>query len=398
MTLNVQDCINTIASIHGSALVAPQAIWCDRMLSTGRALAEVCGVSGRMAEELRPHEIRALYSMAMRSESDAKAFVVKKGWNKGGDATKQAPPPPPIGNGAGFDVAAVDALIAKAEKAAREACALYSETLPEAVKVLVNELAPRQLHIYTAPKSEPVKLEGVHRDFDKVLKLIQAKRKPFLLGPAGSGKTTLAKQIAEAFKLPFYCESKVSDEFTLLGYNDMTGEFVRTSFRECFEHGGVFLFDEIDASNPNAVVAINSALANGYVSFRDKMIFQHPDCIIIGAGNTLHGDTWEYSGRNKLDGATIDRFCIIKQAYDLDLEKRLAGQHTAWFNYVLACRDYCRENEITALVSPRATIDGAALLTAGFTPEETAELTILDKLTDTDKERLAYAVRLATYY
>jgi hypothetical protein len=38
------------------------------------------------------------------------------------------------------------------------------------------------------------------------------------------------------------------------------------------------------------------------------------------------------------------------------------------------------------------------LLTAGFTPEETAELTILDKLTDTDKERLAYAVRLATYY
>jgi cobaltochelatase CobS len=52
-----------------------------------------------------------------------------------------------------------------------------------------------------------------------------------------------------------------------MGYMDAHGKLVRTLLREAYEHGGVFLLDEIDAGNPGVLTVLNALLANGQVGF-----------------------------------------------------------------------------------------------------------------------------------
>ena len=54
--------------------------------------------------------------------------------------------------------------------------------------------------------------------------------------------------VAKALGRTFYFTGAVDNVFKLNGYMDANGNYVRTSFREAYEWGGVFLFDEIDAS------------------------------------------------------------------------------------------------------------------------------------------------------
>jgi len=71
----------------------------------------------------------------------------------------------------------------------------------------------------------------------------------------------------------------------------------------------LFLFDEIDASLPNAVLAFNAALANGYADFPDGMVKRHPRFACIAAANTFGmGADRIYVGRNQLDGADAGPF------------------------------------------------------------------------------------------
>lgn len=114
---------------------------------------------------------------------------------------------------------------------------------------------------------KPVQLGVVHRKAKDLITILDCGENVYLYGPAGSGKTTGAAQAAKALGLEFYFTGKLSDEYGLLGFKNATGETVRTPFREAYEHGGLFLFDEYDGSNPNAVVAMNAALANKICSF-----------------------------------------------------------------------------------------------------------------------------------
>lgn len=45
------------------------------------------------------------------------------------------------------------------------------------------------------------------------------------------------------------------------------GKFVETPFYKAWTNGGVYLFDEMDASDATVILNINSALANGYYEF-----------------------------------------------------------------------------------------------------------------------------------
>lgn len=71
-----------------------------------------------------------------------------------------------------------------------------------------------------------------------------------MVGPAGSGKTTIASQVAQALGLDFYCYGAISQAFEFLGYYDANGKYVETDFYRAFKHGGLVLMDEMDASTP----------------------------------------------------------------------------------------------------------------------------------------------------
>lgn len=247
---------------------------------------------------------------------------------------------------------------------------------------LIKQHAARPTSIEIKANGETRKVEGAHHKLTPLLIKVLSTRingkrpSAWLAGPAGSGKTTAAEQVAKALDLPFYSTGAIQTEYKLTGFVNAEGEIVRTPFRDAFEHGGVFLWDEIDGSNPNALVAFNQALANGHCAFPDKMVEKHKDFVAIAAANTFgSGATVQYVGRNRIDAATLDRFVFIEWSYDESLERQIAGNDD-WVDIVQAFRRAVDELNIRHIVSPRASIDGAGLIAAGLSIKEVRELVV----------------------
>ncbi len=231
----------------------------------------------------------------------------------------------------------------------------------------------------------PVVNLGVqHEQFKKLLGLcmtrsISGPLNVWLTGPAGSGKTKAAESVAKAMNIKFHFNGAIDTEYKLSGFVDAQGKIVSTAFRKAYEHGGVYLFDEVDASLPAALLAFNAALANGYADFPgcEEPVNRHKDCVIIAAANTWGtGPNSEYVGRNKLDAAFLDRFVQLAWGYDNQLERILAN-HDSWVDYVQTLRENVQRKGIKAVISPRASITGAAMLKTGFfSNEEVVNMTI----------------------
>lgn len=209
----------------------------------------------------------------------------------------------------------------------------------------------------------------------------------WIAGPAGSGKTHAARSFAKAAGLEFFYNGALRDAFELLGYMDASGVYHTTPFRQAYEHGGVYLFDEVDGSDNAALLALNGALANGIAAFPNGMIERHPDCRIIATGNTWGlGATSDYVGRGKIDAAFLDRFGVrLSWDYDVALEVAISG-NADFARRVQSARERARAAGLKVLITPRASIAGAALIAAGFTHDEAAGMTYLANLSNDQKK------------
>lgn len=237
-------------------------------------------------------------------------------------------------------------------------------------------------------KRKPVDLGLQHYQFETLLRIVGAGLNAYMVGPAGSGKTTAAVNVAKGLNVPFYFTGAIASEFKLTGFIDANGKVVNTEFRRAYEKGGLFLFDEIDASYPQAVLAFNAALANDYMDFPDKRVDRHKDFYCIAAANTYgQGADRQYVGRNQLDAASLDRFVFLDWRFDESLERALAGNND-WVDFVQETRKVVEELKIRHVISPRASIFGVKLLAAGLDLRTVVKLliwkgldkTIIDKI------------------
>jgi MoxR-like ATPase/gas vesicle protein len=260
----------------------------------------------------------------------------------------------------------------------------------ETIKKEIENLKARKVTevIIKHDDSEPQDLGENHFQLLTLLDILKTKLNVYLVGPAGAGKTYAAEKCAEALKVKFYFTGAVASEFKLTGFIDAQGRIVSTQFRKAFENGGVFLFDEIDASYPQAVLAFNAALSNDYMDFPDKRVSRHKDFYCIAAANTYgQGADRQYVGRNQLDAASLDRFVFLDWKYDENLERKLAGNQD-WSDYVQKIRRFIEKDKTRHVVSPRASINGAKLLANGI-PREIVEQIILWKdLDETIKAKI----------
>lgn len=274
----------------------------------------------------------------------------------------------------------------------------------EAIRRIAREEAAkakgkeRRVTIVSPLGVKPLGERTLHPLFERVVKCISVDVNALVFGPAGSGKTTLATQVAEALGLPFHFNGAVLKKHELLGYTDANGNLVRTAFREAFEHGGLFLFDEVDASSAQALLTVNAAIANGKCDFPDGVIKAHKDFRCIAAANTNgNGATREYCGRNQLDGATLDRFCNFVCEYDdalterivrsFDLEPKVLEDAVEWCNRVVEYRKALGLVAVRGIISPRAAINGAKLLAAGFKFADLEETLVANKFGNLEERK-----------
>lgn len=148
-----------------------------------------------------------------------------------------------------------------------------------------------------------------------------------LVGPAGCGKTHAAAQLAEALGLPFYHVSFTAgaSETWLYGRQTPTG-FVPGPLHLASKNGGVLLGDELDAADANMALCLNTLLANGHIynPINGETITKHKDFVFVGTANTFgKGGNGVYTGRNRLDAATLDRFVTLNVTYSESIESAL---------------------------------------------------------------------------
>lgn len=403
----IQAAIREIEGFKGAYISAPLN---PAQRAAGETLASLCGVPVAIMRQVSDADLVSLYSVA-RKKADSGPQVGARIARKYGASADPArvptggpslPPAPRAPVGDYVERATFDAWAAAMQRAfdeqgdkANAALAAMPAQVRDAVSAAIEALAPVRLEVKSPASAEPVALGHVHKAMPRIVRALGAGLNVYLHGPAGSGKTTAGRKCAEAFGVPFYTAAKVESEYLLLGFKDARGETVRTQFRDAYENGGVFLFDELDASAPGAVVALNMALANGICPFPDGNVKRHEKFYCIAAGNTkLTGATRQYAGRSQLDAASVDRFYFIEFGYDEALELALAP-NKAWARHVQAVRAAFAARGIDHLVTPRATLDGCKALEAGDTWEEAEEACIFKGLDPDTVDQVRYAVLIS---
>lgn len=216
---------------------------------------------------------------------------------------------------------------------------------------------------------------GQHEAFPRLIQYLQINRRVILTGSAGTGKSMAVKNAAKMLGVDFYLQTPVTMSHELIGHRDAQGEFHETPLFKAYTRGGLILMDESDASLPDALLVANPIFdGNGFAQFGDgAMHEQHPDFMAVFNMNTDgNGASMQYSGRNRLDGATLARFGVrIHWGIDARIEAGMALGCTSWLEAIRAVRDFMDARQIQDVnATPRHLKTGALLLTQGDIPRD----------------------------
>lgn len=331
----------------------------------------------------------ALSSAVSRDAWSHTPLTQDEGEDEPAPAPVVAPVVAPVGGG-------LDALlggIVAAQVAAQVQAAMDARPAldREAIAAIARDAAQVVRIELVKPDAPPVVVEGLHHEaFPSLLAFLAAGQHVYLYGPAGGGKSSAAKAAAKALGLAFASTGKIESRYDLIGFRDAHGRTIRTPFREVWQNGGLFLLDELDRSDPSAVVALNNALATGDMDFPDATIAKHPTTLIVGGGNTrLAGGDRNYTAAISQDASVQDRFAFLPWSYDERLERELAGQdQVEWTLFVQRVRRASKRLGVDLLVTPRASIDGARMLRAGISRDLVEQARLWKGLDDASVDKI----------
>lgn len=271
---------------------------------------------------------------------------------------------------------------------------LVDEAIKKLDEYIKNEygVLPKKIEVVN---SQNVKqLQGLfHNKFEEILNIVQKNVPLMLTGPAGAGKNHTLEQVAQALELDFYFSNAITQEYKLTGFIDANGVYQETQFYKAFKNGGLFFLDEIDASCPESLITLNSAIANGYFDFPNGRVDANDNFRVVCAGNTFGtGADMIYVGRNALDGATLDRFATIEFDYDENIERQLAFDDEL-FNFIKELRNAIKVSSLRYIVSMRATINATKLLEIGMDKKSILKSVILKNMSIDDLNTIVKKIR-----
>lgn len=251
-----------------------------------------------------------------------------------------------------------------------------------AAKEAVQNATPRKIEVQQ-PGKPPVELnDRQHPVFERVLKLLGQGAHVLLVGPAGCGKTHMSQNLAKALTAKFGAihGTAGASESSLVGWllpgDGGRFEYTPAPFVSLYEDGdSLFLLDELDAFDPNMLLIINGALANGHLHLPIRhgkpLATKGKDARIIATANTYGtGANPMYSGRSPLDASTLDRFIVVTMDYDTDLERDIAvsqGLKPEQAGMIWELRDKVRNAQLRRTISTRAFFKVGAMMRAGDT-------------------------------
>lgn len=219
-----------------------------------------------------------------------------------------------------------------------------------------------------------------------------------LTGPAGTGKTSSARNYAAQRKLPFVvieCTQQIDQSITQ-GRFIPTGEgntvkWKYSQLATAIQQPSVILLNELTRMTPKAASLFLRLLHERELAVEplNQVIKVHPECIIIADQNTGFG----YTGTSKQDLALLDRFNLkLEFKYDEEIEAQFI-KSPALLAFAQGIRHSADANdEFSVPMSTRVLLNfQAQAQNLGF---EFAVNSMLNNFPKTDGEREAIKMRL----
>lgn len=238
-----------------------------------------------------------------------------------------------------------------------------------------------------------------HYKLNEVVRRLKCIDKAFLVGPAGTGKSTLAMDAcAKIFGMNSREEVLKSDKFAqisfspdtlssdMIGFTDIHGVYHESDIMRVFRNGGVILFDEMDDADASILVKLNTMIANGVMPTPNGVAVRNKETYIIGTANTYgKGANSAYVGRNRLDAATLDRWKLatIEIGYDEELESRIVSclpviKQNEIQKSKSAIRKAIMDNRWKSICSTRYVVDATKMMMNGYTINQINDTFLLD--------------------
>jgi len=267
------------------------------------------------------------------------------------------------------------------------------------------EAAPAPEPVPEVPKRKvyEVKTEGYIKPeiFDEVCQLVENKFQVCLIGPSGTGKSRMGREIFKALDMP------LNGVFTLGGglrfqhffyTTEMKDGETRTRllpFLEALGKPGGVIIDEIWAGDEDILVGLNPITEKSQRYFQTPIgpVYVHPDCVIMATANTTGRSTSDiYTGTKRQDNSVVNRFIEVEMGYSAQVEKALLASLPRMAQDFLIqrlgdLRTKARGAEISQDFSTRGLIQARDLIEIGILRERAFYLAFITPLSLS--ERLA---------
>lgn len=217
-----------------------------------------------------------------------------------------------------------------------------------------NAAAPAQQIVVKTLDGTEHNVEGqTHKDFARILNIVANNIPVLLHGEAGTGKTTLAKQIAQALGLDFYKQGFAGTKYDYTGYIDANGNRVETPAARAYKYGGLLLLDEIFASDPQALLAINGMRDGDPVEFAGELIYPHKNFRLVCADNTIGMGATDGYDRNEQDISFVNGLARVEVFADPNIELANCGGDAALLEYYTDLKKAVKTCGVSLPISPR---------------------------------------------
>lgn len=216
------------------------------------------------------------------------------------------------------------------------------------------------VHEVKVGAASPVRVDGcLPPCFDSILAYAANGNPVMMTGPAGTGKGFIARNVAKSCNAEFFEVNAVKNSYDLTGFVDANSRFVRTPFYDACKSvsegkAAVFLFDEMDCSEPEVLKVFNEALSSKEFTFPNDERLSFDDLIVLCACNTFGTGSDDMYCGCQLDASTLDRFVMVKVDYNRNVEMRIAQYDEELVDFIDLFRLQTEKNGLPFIVSYRS--------------------------------------------
>jgi MoxR-like ATPase len=260
------------------------------------------------------------------------------------------------------------------------------------------------------PQAAPVlpnwtpKTEGYVKpaEYDAIASLVKAKIPVLMVGPAGSGKSRMGREIAKEMNVTYsvfsfsggirYAQAYIR---TRLVNGDTVDEL--SPLLQSIQQPGVIHIEEIFSADPEVLIGLNSLLEDGELMTPAGLVKVHEDCSIMASANTNgRSVSRQYTGAKRVDDSTLNRWSQIDVDYSAEVEaglvKALENEEQEKFllNSLATLRQELKRNQIDFHASTRGLVKVLTLVKrAGWSAEQAFLTQFITPLTAAEKAKVA---------